>query len=80
MRWYLFRWVQSREGGRGIGGIDSSRHREKDLFERRIGSDGVYADAYLAASALMAATANIDQQIFLLYSGWGGAVPKRMGG
>ena len=69
-----------RGGGRGIGRSNISRPNKKYLFKRRIGGDGVSADAALAASPLTAATANNRQQNVLSSASWGGAVTERMGG
>ena len=66
-------------GGRGIRRINSSRTRKNYIFERRIGGDGVSADAALTASALTAATENNRQKKVLSSAGWGGTVPERMG-
>ena len=68
-------------GGRGIGRSNISRPKKKYLFKRRIGGDGVSADADLVASALTAATVNNGQKnIFVLLSGRSGSQEDGLGG
>ena len=66
-------------GGRGIGRSNSTRRSKNYLFKRWIEGEVVSADAALAASDFMEATANNGQQNVLSSAGRGRAVPERIG-